>query len=503
MTTAPGAARVAAGAASLVLFGILATANSAGYRYGASDQAFYAPAIMRHLDPLLFPRDAPLLNVQADLTLADETIAAIARLTHLDLPPLFALLYVLTLVLLGLAVLWLGSAFYQSWWSAVALLAAISLRHAVPKTGTNTLEGYFHPRQLAFACGALAMAAFLTRRSAGRRYAAVIVLLSAAAALHPTTTLWFAIAMGAAFFAAEPRSRPVLAIGAAAAVPAVWWMTTYGPLAGRFQIMDPAWMAALADKDYLFPLGWPAHAWIVNLGYGVLIAAVWRARRASGTIGERETALVAGCAVLVFVFGVALVLQARGLALAVQLQPARVFWLLDFIATIYVVWLAAEGVRGGTRRRAATAAAVLLSLAAARGWYIMNVEFPDRPLAQVDVRDDDWGRVMGWARRTDRAAGWLADPAHAALHGTSVRVAGRRDVFVEAFKDAALGMYDRGVAFRTRDRVAALGDFGALDEAQARGLAARHGLDFLVTDAALNLPVEFEAGRLRVYRIGN
>ena len=32
--------------------------NSAGYRYAASDQAFYIPAVLRHLDPALFPRDA-------------------------------------------------------------------------------------------------------------------------------------------------------------------------------------------------------------------------------------------------------------------------------------------------------------------------------------------------------------------------------------------------------------------------------------------------------------
>ena len=41
-----------------VAFVLLATLNSAGYRYGASDQAFYIPAVLRHLDPALFPRDA-------------------------------------------------------------------------------------------------------------------------------------------------------------------------------------------------------------------------------------------------------------------------------------------------------------------------------------------------------------------------------------------------------------------------------------------------------------
>ena len=32
---------------------------------------------------------------------------------------------------------------------------------------------------------------------------------------------------------------------------------------------------------------------------------------------------------------------------------------------------------------------------------------------------------------------------HAAHYGTSLRMAGARDVFVEGTKDAAIGMYDR------------------------------------------------------------
>ena len=33
--------------------------------------------------------------------------------------------------------------------------------------------------------------------------------------------------------------------------------------------MDAEWLAALGDKDYLFPLRWPVSAWLVNLGYVV------------------------------------------------------------------------------------------------------------------------------------------------------------------------------------------------------------------------------------------
>src|ERR671910_82910 len=78
---------------ALLPFVVLATANSAGYRYGASDLAFYGPAVMRQLDPSLFPRDAPIIEAQAHLTFMDETVAAISRLTTGNLPALFVCLY--------------------------------------------------------------------------------------------------------------------------------------------------------------------------------------------------------------------------------------------------------------------------------------------------------------------------------------------------------------------------------------------------------------------------
>ncbi len=453
---------------------------------------------MPRLDPALFPRDTPLLDAQANLTLADETIATIVRLTghRVRLPPLFAALFIVALGLVALAALWFGDILYSQRWTGVALLAALSLRHAIAKSGTNTLEGYFHPRQLAFAFGALAVCAFMKRR-----HAALLLFIAAAATLHPTTTLWFTIWLYVATMVAEPRWRATLAYAVVAALPVAWWTFASGPLAGRLITIDAEWLAAIADKDYLFPLRWPLHVWALNLGYALVILAIWQLRQRAAELRERETALVVGCLSLVAVFAAAVLFQSRGIALAIQLQPARVFWMLDFLAVAYLVWLVAEGGRAARPARAMVLAAVLLIVSAGRGLYIMRVLFPDRPLFQIEIPDDDWGRVMAWARTTDRASGWLADPAHAVSFGTSIRVAGVRDVFVEAIKDSALGMYDRAVALRTRDRIRELPDFASLSADRARELAATYNLDFLVTAGALDLPVAFESGGLRVYRI--
>src|SRR5262245_63647486 len=89
-------------AVAALLFGVLATANSGGYRYGISDQAFYATAVVKDLHPSFFPRDTPLLNAQAGLQWSDEIVAALSRTLHVDLPPLFLAIYVLTLTSLFL-----------------------------------------------------------------------------------------------------------------------------------------------------------------------------------------------------------------------------------------------------------------------------------------------------------------------------------------------------------------------------------------------------------------
>ena len=480
---------------AFALFLLLCTLNSAGYRYGASDLAFYIPAALEQIDPALFPRDGALIASQARLTMIDEVIAALTRATGLTLPSLFAGLYGVTLGLLLWAVVLIGNRLYRSAWTTIAFAAALTLRHAIAKSGTNTLEGYFHPRQLAFSLGALAIAALLRRR-----VAVAATLVVGAGLLHPTTALWFAIWIAAGTFVNEPRRRiPLLAAAGAAAV-AAGWMLLAGPLAGRLVIMDAAWLATLETKDYLFPMAWPAYAWVLNLAYAPIIWLVYRRRRAAGLLADGETGLMWGCLALLLVFAAALPLNAARVAIVVQLQTPRIFWMLDFLGVLYATWAIAEGAIVSVRRAQVTAFIIALA-SISRSAYIKFVRFPDRPIAEVGIADNDWGRVMAWARATPRDTGWIAHPLHAVHYGTSLRVAGERDVFVEAIKDAAIGMYERDVAVRTRDRLAEVEAFDQMTPERARTLAASYGLDFLVTAQTLDLPLAYSSGALRVYRL--
>src|SRR5215831_18071823 len=52
-------------AAAGLLFILLATASSAGYRFGVSDQAFSVPSVIHALTPGAFPRDSAMIDTQA------------------------------------------------------------------------------------------------------------------------------------------------------------------------------------------------------------------------------------------------------------------------------------------------------------------------------------------------------------------------------------------------------------------------------------------------------
>ena len=146
-------------------FGLAATANSGGYRYGVSDQAFYATAVVKDLHPAFFPRDTPLLSAESRLSCRTRSSPRLSRGHGVDLPPLFLGLYVAGLLALFVATWQFGRARrYSRHGASSALLILLTFRHRIAKTGANSLEGYMHPRMLAFACGVFALAALLRER---------------------------------------------------------------------------------------------------------------------------------------------------------------------------------------------------------------------------------------------------------------------------------------------------------------------------------------------------
>ena len=474
---------------------MLATANGAGYRYGVSDQAFYIPVVVRALEPGAFPRDAPLIDAQGRLMLSDEALAGVVRATGWSLDWVFLGAYLVSMVLVYSGLTLIGLRVYRHSWTTAALVAAFTLRHRITRTSANSLEPYFHPRMLAFGLGLLALAAVLRRRTR-----VAVALVGAAAAVHVTTGLWFGLLAGVAILILDRRWRTALVPLAGLGMLVVVWVLASGLLRGRLETMDPVWLQAVASKDSLFASQWPAGAWAANLG---LVAVLWLAhwqRRRLGRATREDAALVWGATALAAWFLVTLPAVSANVALFVQLQIPRVFWLIDAVATIYAVGAVAETARS-TSRRAVVLAIVLTAVAVGRGAFIMLVERADRALFAVHLPADAWHDANAWLARQGGHTHVLADPGHGWKFGTSVRVAAGLDVLLEEVKDSAVAIYSRDVAVRVVDHTSAIGDFPAMTAARARELALRYDLDYLVTVADMPLPEAYRNAQFRVYSL--
>jgi hypothetical protein len=310
------------------------------------------------------------------------------------------------------------------------------------------------------------------------------------------------------------RRAAVAAAGAPVVV--LGWAIYAGPLRAASTTMDAAWIEAFAYKDFIFANEWPLWVWAANLG---LLATLWLAqavRASRGTATREDRALAWGATALVAVFLVTLPLVAAHVAVAVQFQMSRVFWIVDLLVAMYGVAAIGEALQRRDRvhdsqrsqgsqswrgRGVQVFAGVLLAVAIARGTFILGREHAERSLFQVSLPDTPWIDAMQWISRQPLDVYVLADPGHSYKYGISVRVAAGRDVLLEDVKDAAIAMYNRPLAIRVVERRAAIGDFTRLTAAGAQALAARYDLNYLVTESTLDLPEVYRNAQFRIYAL--
>lgn len=496
--------RPALWAAAALAFCLLATLNAGGYRFGVGDQAFYLPALQRHIDPASFPRDRLILDDQDRLNVFTAGLAAAVRTTGVPVEAAWAAIFIATLLLLFGGAVAVARGFGASTWAQLGLAAALTLRHRVGITGVNTLESYAHPRMLAFAIGLWAVAAV----QRGRTWQA-LALIAAAFLVHPTTALWLGIWVGVASLVADRRWRWGLAGLGLAAAGAAAWAIVAGPLSAQVVRMDAEWLGVIGLKDYLFPTRWPLSGWLMAAMYAAAVGGPFWWRRRLGRTVPAEAGLLAGALVLLAIFLATVPATAAAVAVAVQFQVSRVFWVFDVLGTVYVVLLAADGARGpqprrparAPARRAAVVFAVLAAAATARGAYVKWIEHPERPVARLGLRQDDWQDALTWLSRSPIDSYVLADPAHAWRYGVSIRVGAGRDVFLEEVKDTAMAMYSRRVALHVVERIRAVPDFQNLSADDARALAVRYGLAYLVAERPFDLPVAYRNGTFTIYTL--
>ena len=322
----PRVTRILSGTALVTAFGMLAVFNSGGYRYGASDQAFYVPAIMRHVDPSAVParprahrrcRTTCCSSTACSRTIVTATGATVANV-------LFGAYLIMLLAVAGAG--WLfGRALLATRWGAAALVLAMSIRHRVPKTGVNTLEHYFQPRMVAFAVGSAGLAALVRQRTW-----LALALAFGAGLVHPTTGFWFSVVIAGGAVIVVPRTatdpadprvggsrRGRIGLLLRAHSPAAWsrWM--------------PSGFRASRRRTTCFRTSGLLETWLQHALYLVVVAVSFYARRRLALAGRGEHALVAGLLAMLLVLGVSLPAVSARIALAVQLQVSRAMWLFD------------------------------------------------------------------------------------------------------------------------------------------------------------------------------
>jgi hypothetical protein len=192
--------------------------------------------------------------------------------------------------------------------------------------------------------------------------------------------------------------------------------------------------------------------------------------------------------------------EASSIALVIQAQVNRVFWLLDVAATAYVAWWLLRGPLGTTRARRAMVLSLVLALSTARGTYVVS-NATGRRLVDESLPKTPWTATMTWLSEQSPTWNVLADPAHAWKYGSSVRVAAARDTVLEIGKDPALAIYDRATAMRVAARERALSGFEAFTTDDVRRVARQFSADVVVMtrQQPIDLPILYENVEFVVY----
>lgn len=295
-----------------------------GYYFGMEDQTLYLPAVAQALDPALFPHDAAFFQTEARLTLFDETVAAVIRMSRLSTESVVFFAYIASLLaILRACQLIVRRAFDDRRAEWVGLLTlAVMLPFPVAGTRLGLIEWYLHPRTPAMAF--MLWAAVLAMNG----NALSILLVGAAAMLHPLVALW-----GAAHVALQarqiklrflmPSTIALLVTGCASISRLPRWETAY-------------WRDALTPEyfDIRYPINWPWFEWVgVIVPLAVLALIAWDARRR----GVGSLAQISGRFAISGAFGVVLALALTlSPSRQLPLQPMRELHMVYFIGFVFV-----------------------------------------------------------------------------------------------------------------------------------------------------------------------
>jgi len=461
-----------------------ATVAIHGYHVGVEDQAIYLPAILKHLDPALFPHDAIFFESQTRPTLIDEIVSEVVQCTHLPLERALLLFHLLAIFLLLLGAWRVARRCFpasNAIWAGLSLLTGLFL---VPIAGTSQyiVDQYMHPRALATALILLPVADLLpgTHRLRGVRLFAWCSLCFVVAFVLQLQMAVFGL--GFLIFLRIPWERWIRSMGPVVAV------VIPVPIIGHlFQRGSPAWLEAARTRSQHYLVRWEWYEWL-----GIIFPMIlfwWWAKIAEK---QQETVLawfsrrLALYGTLVLVLSGALILP-PALERLTPFQPMRMF---TFIY-LYLL-LIGGGLLGQFVLQKAVWCWVVLFLPLAAGMYLADRGlFPASPHIEWPgtVPNNSWAQAFLWVRQnTPEDAYFALNPRYIVEPGEDhrgFRAWAWRGHIADWDKDGGVAALVPDLAPRWQREVHALDGWDRFGDADFARLKRDFGADWTVLERKL------------------
>ena len=468
-----------------------------GYHPYAEDSEIYLPGVLKILNPSLFPANAEFFADHAGHTLYPNLIAFSVRVTHLPLPWVVFLGYLLSIFML-LAASWrLASALFESveqkraQWAAVALIAAL-LTLPIAGTFLYILDQYLNPRNLTAFAVLFAIAEVLHRK-----YARSVFWLAFAVVMHP-----FMASFGILFCAwliLLDRFRPRF-LGFAAALP---FGITFEPAPAAYHDV------ALLQRSH-YVLRWEWYEWLGVIGPVLLFwwMGKWARRRGMKNLELVSRAMVP-FVLIASVAAIGLGISPRFEALA-RLQPLRC------MALCYMVLVVAGGGLLGQyilQRHVWRWVALFVPLSLGM-YYAQQQVFPasahiEWPWAQPR---NPWAQAFEWIRgNTPADALFALNPAHMGLPGedeNGFRARAERSMLADLVKDKGAASMFPPLSVEWAEQIADQKNFRQFGKEDFERLRKKYGVSWVVVEQSgstapgpSGLECPYENSAVRVCRL--
>ena len=460
-----------------------------GYHLGIEDQAIYLPAILKHLDPALFPHDAYFFEAQTGPMLLDDFVAWFIRLTHVPVDWALLIFHILSIFLLLLACYRIARRCFEApeaTWAGVGLITGL-LTLPIAGTAQYMVDQYLHPRAVATALVLIPVADLLPwkgRLRGSKAFAWCTLFFVFAVILHLQMAV-FGLALWV--FLVIPWERWIPAMGniplALAPIPIIGRLFAPG---------SPAWQEAARTRTQHYLTQWE---WYEILGIIAPMILLWWFGRIAA---NKDLPVAAWLSRRIALLGTATLIGGAALILPPSLERMTPYQPMRVFIYIYVFLLLIGGCLLGqfALRRVAWRWAVLFVPMALGMFFAERSLFPASPHIELPGYQfhNDWTDSFMWVRsHTPKDAFFALNPHYLSEDGEDYhgfRAWAARGQMAD-FKDAGVATLVPPLAPEWQRQVHALNDWNQFTGKDFARLKQVFGVDWVVLERHDN------AGNLR------